>query len=120
MLKSDPNKSDSSGWKSAPQRAEKANPEIKKRARLYVDKWVAANGHEVLGREGRLSDFSSIKRQYAHEHLIEPLIHHKKIFNTSRLPIGKMKTNSIISKGQGCDIKFEMLRYVQEKYWNVG
>lgn len=50
-------------------------------------------------------------------HLIEPLIQHAGINNTSRNPIGKIKTNSVIAKGQGCDIKFESLWYVQEKYW---
>lgn len=119
MLKSAPDKSKSDGWKAAPQRAEKASEEIKQRSRTYVDKWVAVNGYDVLGRRGKLSDFYSLKRNYAHEHLIEPLIHHPEIYNTSPNPAHNIKTNSMLSKGMGCDIKYEMLMYVQEKHHGV-
>lgn len=96
------------------------NPIDNKRSAMYVDEWVAANGYEVLGRKGKLKDFSSGVRNYAHEHLVEPLIHHPQIFNTSINPIDKKKTNNVIATGQGNDIKFETLRYVQKRYWEVG
>lgn len=51
--------------------------------------------------------------------MIEPLIHHPEIYNTSPNPAHTIKTNSMLSKGMGCDIKYEMLRYVQEKHHGV-